>query len=156
MPTPAAERSRDGAAAPLELIRTEAKSKAAAVGLGIGAALVLFYGLGFLFATIAVALALVLATWLALLLVTLGLFATAGILVSLARSRFKGDGAPVKEKLETAVEQLRTRLGDATDVSGKLRGRLPAVAAGALGAGFFLAGGIGATMRFLARKGRER
>ena len=33
---------------------------------------------------------------------------------------------------------------------------LPVVAAGALGAGFFLAGGIGATMRFLARKGRER
>ena len=32
----------------------------------------------------------------------------------------------------------------------------PVVAAGALGAGFFLAGGIGATMRFLARKGRER
>jgi hypothetical protein len=30
------------------------------------------------------------------------------------------------------------------------------VAAGALGAGFFLAGGVGATMRLLARKGRER
>ena len=33
---------------------------------------------------------------------------------------------------------------------------MPVVAAGALGAGFFLAGGVGATMRFLARKGRER
>lgn len=61
-----------------------------------------------------------------------------------------------RKELESAVEQLRDGLGDATDVAGKLRGKLPVVAAGALGAGFFLAGGIGATMRFLARKGRER
>ncbi len=54
--------------------------------------------------------------------------------------------------LVTAVEQLREGVG----VAGKLRGKLPVVAAGALGAGFFLAGGIGATMRLLARKGRER
>jgi hypothetical protein len=57
-----------------------------------------------------------------------------------------------RQELEHAVEQLREGVG----VAGKLRGRLPVVAAGALGAGFFLAGGIGATMRFLARKGRER
>ncbi len=61
-----------------------------------------------------------------------------------------------REQLARAVEELREGLGDATDVAGKLRARLPAVAAGALGAGFFLAGGIGATMRLLARKGRER
>lgn len=61
-----------------------------------------------------------------------------------------------RKEFETAVDQLREGLGGATDLSGKLRGNLPAVAAGALGAGFFLAGGIGATMRFLARKGRER
>jgi hypothetical protein len=61
-----------------------------------------------------------------------------------------------RRELATAVEQLREGLGDATDVAAKLRSRLPVVAAGALGAGFFLAGGIGATMRFLARKGRER
>ena len=61
-----------------------------------------------------------------------------------------------KMELEEAVEQLKNGLGDATDVAGKLRGKLPVVAAGALGAGFFLAGGIGATMRLLARKGRER
>ena len=61
-----------------------------------------------------------------------------------------------RKQLETAVEQLRDGLGDATNVAGKLRGNLPVVAAGALGAGFFLAGGIGATMRFLARKGRDR
>lgn len=61
-----------------------------------------------------------------------------------------------RKEFEAAVEQLREGLGGVTDVSGKLRGNLPVVAAGALGAGFFLAGGIGATMRFLARKGRER
>ena len=56
-----------------------------------------------------------------------------------------------RQELETAVEQLRDGL-----VAGKLRSNLPMVATGALGAGFFLAGGIGATMRFLARKGRDR
>jgi hypothetical protein len=61
-----------------------------------------------------------------------------------------------RSELAAAVEQLREGLGEATDVAAKLRARLPVVAAGALGAGFFLAGGIGATMRFLARKGRER
>jgi hypothetical protein len=61
-----------------------------------------------------------------------------------------------RRELAEAVEQLREGLGSATDVTGKLRAKLPVVAAGALGAGFFLAGGIGATMRLLARKGRER
>jgi hypothetical protein len=61
-----------------------------------------------------------------------------------------------RTQLAHAVEELREGLGEATDVAGKLRAKLPVVAAGALGAGFFLAGGIGATMRFLARKGRER
>ena len=56
-----------------------------------------------------------------------------------------------REELAGAVEELRA----ATNVGTKLRAKLPAVAAGALGAGFLLAGGIGATMRLLARKGRE-
>jgi hypothetical protein len=61
-----------------------------------------------------------------------------------------------REQLAQAVEKLREDLGEATDIAGKLRAKLPAVAAGALGAGFFLAGGVGATMRLLARRGRER
>ena len=61
-----------------------------------------------------------------------------------------------REQLAQAVESLRSGIGDATDVAGKLRAKLPAAAAGALGAGFFLAGGIGATMRYFARRGRER
>ena len=61
-----------------------------------------------------------------------------------------------RQEAAVAVEQLREGLGEATNISAKLSAKLPVVAAGALGAGFFLAGGIGATMRFLARKGRER
>lgn len=53
-----------------------------------------------------------------------------------------------RRELAEAVEQLRGGL--------KVRPNATALAAGALGAGFFLAGGIGATMRFLARKGRDR
>ena len=58
-----------------------------------------------------------------------------------------------REQLADAVENLRSGLN--IDVAGKLHTKLPAVTAGALGAGFFLAGGIGATMRLLARRGRE-
>ena len=61
-----------------------------------------------------------------------------------------------REQLADAVDALRKGISEVTDVSGKLAANLPAVAAGALGAGFFLAGGIGATMRLLARRGRER
>jgi hypothetical protein len=60
-----------------------------------------------------------------------------------------------REHLASAVDSLRAGVKDATDIGSKLRGNLPVVAAGALGAGFFLAGGIGATMRLLARRGRE-
>lgn len=56
-----------------------------------------------------------------------------------------------RDQLAHAVEHLRAEL----DVGKKLRAKLPVVAAGALGAGFLVAGGIGATMRLLARRGRE-
>ncbi len=57
-----------------------------------------------------------------------------------------------REQLATAVDSLREEIG----ITAKLRSRLPLAAAGALGAGFVLAGGIGATMRLLFRRGRER
>lgn len=56
-----------------------------------------------------------------------------------------------RDHLADAVDELRADL----DLADKLRGRLPALAAGAASAGFVFAGGIGATMRFLARRGRE-
>jgi uncharacterized membrane protein len=60
-----------------------------------------------------------------------------------------------REQLAQAVDNLRDEIGEATNVSAKLRGKLPIVAGAALGAGFFIAGGVGATMRLLARRGRE-
>jgi hypothetical protein len=60
-----------------------------------------------------------------------------------------------REQLADAVDHLRTEIGEATNLRAKLRGKLPLVAGAALGAGFFVAGGIGATMRLLARRGRE-
>lgn len=61
------------------------------------------------------------------------------------------DIALEREQLSGAVDELRADL----DVTDKLRENLPVLAAGALGAGFVLFGGIGATMRLLARRGRE-
>ena len=43
----------------------------------------------------------------------------------------------------------------ATDISGRLRANLPAVAVGALGIGFLLAGGVGATASLISRRSRE-
>ena len=60
-----------------------------------------------------------------------------------------------RDQLATAADSLRERLGEATNVGAKLRSNLPIAAAGALGAGFFLAGGVGAMARLLFRRGRE-
>jgi hypothetical protein len=60
-----------------------------------------------------------------------------------------------RERLAVAVDDLRTGLGEATDIGAKLKGKLPVATAAALGAGFILAGGIGATMRLVMRRGRE-
>jgi uncharacterized membrane protein YqjE len=116
MPTPAAETEQPGVGAAarqvaehastlakleLELAGLELKQKAnafgAGVGLGVGAAVVTFYAVGFLFATVAAALAIVLDTWLALLIVTVGLLAVAAVLGLLARSLVKRATPPVPE-----------------------------------------------------------
>jgi len=60
-----------------------------------------------------------------------------------------------REQLADAVEDLRGGLAAVTDIGARLRAKLPIVAVGTLGAGFVLAGGIGATMRLLARRSRE-
>jgi Protein of unknown function (DUF3618) len=56
-----------------------------------------------------------------------------------------------RQELAHAVDELR----EVADVNTIVRPKLPVLAVGAAGAGFFLAGGIGATMRLLARRGRE-
>jgi hypothetical protein len=50
-----------------------------------------------------------------------------------------------REQLAQSIDQLRA----------EMRRKLPVFAAGALVAGFFVAGGAGATMRLLARRSRE-
>jgi len=63
--------------------------------------------------------------------------------------------ASEREELAGAVDNLRAGIDDATDIAARLRAKLPLLAAGALGAGFVLAGGVGATLRLTARRGRE-
>jgi hypothetical protein len=60
-----------------------------------------------------------------------------------------------RDDLAAAVDHLRTELGEAADLRGKLRAHLPVVLAGAATAGFVAAGGLGATLRYAARRGRE-
>lgn len=60
-----------------------------------------------------------------------------------------------RDQLADAAESLRESIGEATNVRAKLRANLPAAAIGALGVGFLLAGGVGATARLIFRRGRE-
>lgn len=60
-----------------------------------------------------------------------------------------------REQLAGAADTLREEISDATNVGAKLRANLPAVAVGALGVGFLLSGGVGATARLIFRRGRE-
>ena len=118
MPTPVSEPQRNGglggaaksvaehasaiARLEIELAAFELKKKVTAlgigIGMGIGAAILALFGLGFVFATIAAALATFLATWLALLIVTVGLFVLAGLLGVLAVGKIKKGTPPVPEQ----------------------------------------------------------
>ena len=60
-----------------------------------------------------------------------------------------------REQLAGAAETLREEISEATNIGAKLRSNLPAVAVGAVGVGFLLAGGVGATARLIFRRGRE-
>ena len=69
--------------------------------------------------------------------------------------QIRGELDAERQQLAGAVEQLRGELGQAANISGKLKSKLPFVAAGAASRGFVLAGGVGATFRYFARRGRE-
>jgi hypothetical protein len=56
-----------------------------------------------------------------------------------------------RERLADAVDDLRAGM----DLNAKLKSKLPVAAVAALGIGFVVSGGIGATMRLLVRRGRE-
>ena len=83
----------------IELASIELKKKVAALGLGIGllagALLVVVYGVGFLFATITAGLATFLPVWLSLLIVTVFLFAVAGVLAFLGMKKVQKGSPPV-------------------------------------------------------------
>ena len=59
--------------------------------------------------------------------------------------------AAERDRLAESMERLR----DSLDVGATVQPKLPLVLAGAFAVGFVLSGGIGATMRLLARRGRE-
>jgi hypothetical protein len=59
-----------------------------------------------------------------------------------------------REQLAGAADTLREEFSEATNIGAKLRANLPAVAVGALGVGFLLAGGVGATARLIFGHGR--
>ena len=86
----------------LELAALELKRKMRAlkvgIGLGLGAVLVAVFAIGFLFATVAAALATFLSTWLALLVVTLGLFVLTAVLGLGAMAKIKKGTPPVPEQ----------------------------------------------------------
>jgi hypothetical protein len=115
MPIPGAEKAGLGGAAKavadrarsivrleLQLAATELKAKVAALGIGIamlvGAALFGFFALAFALATVAAAIATVLSTWLALLIVTGGLFLLVGVLAALGIGALRKGAPPVPEQ----------------------------------------------------------
>jgi hypothetical protein len=69
-------------------------------------------------------------------------------LTTRTQAQIQSDLEAEREQLAHAVEQLRG--------SFDLRPKLPALAAGAASVGFVLSGGIGATMKYFARRSRER
>lgn len=62
-------------------------------------------------------------------------------------------------QIQNELESERAQLADAVEQlrdSFKVKPNLAVLGAGAAAVGFVLAGGIGATMRYFARRGRER
>jgi hypothetical protein len=86
----------------LELASMELKKKVVALGFGIGllvgSLLVVVYAVGFLFATITAALATFLPVWLSLLIVTVFLFAVAGVLGLLGMKKVARGSPPLPKQ----------------------------------------------------------
>ena len=123
--TPTAERTADPSSAELitqltqrstELIRSELKlaqaemtekAKHAGVGAGLfgGAGLVALYGVGALVATAILALALVLEPWLAALVVTVVLFAVAGVVALIGKKQVSQGTPPAPQQTIASVKK---------------------------------------------------
>ena len=108
-----------------DLIRSElrlaqaevtAKGKRAGIGLGMfsAAGLLALYGLGFLLATVALALALVMPGWVAALIVTVVLFAAAGVAALLGKKKVAQAAPPTPTRtIESVKEDIATVKGAA-------------------------------------------
>jgi hypothetical protein len=70
----------------------------------------------------------------------------------MAASAAGTDPSTVREQIAAEREQLADAVAD---LKATLRPSTPLLAVAAFGAAFLLAGGVGATMRLLARRGRE-
>ena len=84
-----------------------AKAKNAGIGAGLfgGAGLVALYGVGTMIATVILALALVVDAWLAALIVTVVLFAVAGVAALLGRKKVQEATPPQPEQAIANVKQ---------------------------------------------------
>jgi hypothetical protein len=69
--------------------------------------------------------------------------------------RLRRELSTERDELAEAVETLRAEIGEATKIGERLKAKLPIATVGALGLGFVAAGGVGATMRLVFRRGRE-
>jgi hypothetical protein len=102
----------------LELATLELKGKVAALGMGIAllvaGAIFGLFAIGLALATVAAALATFLSTWLALLIVTAGVFLLTGALVLVGLSRFKKATPPVpKQAIKEAKKTTEVLRSDA-------------------------------------------
>jgi hypothetical protein len=72
-----------------------------------------------------------------------------------AEEQLRKDIDAERERLAAALDELRSSISDAADIGGRLKSKLPLAAGAAASVGFVLAGGVGATARYFARRGRE-
>jgi uncharacterized membrane protein YqjE len=101
----------------IRLAQAEVTAKGKRAGIGIGmfsaAGLLAFFGLGFLLTTVALLLALVMDGWIATLIVTVVLFAAAGIAAMLGKKKVS-EAAPLtpERTIESVKEDIATVKGE--------------------------------------------
>lgn len=61
-----------------------------------------------------------------------------------------------RQRLAASLDELRGGLGRTADIRARVGSALPLVAAAAFGAGFVSGGGIGASVRYVLRRRRDR
>jgi uncharacterized membrane protein YqjE len=100
----------------IRLAQAEVTEKGKRAGIGLGmfsvAGLLAFFGLGFLLTTVALLLALVMPGWLAALIVTVVLFAAAGVAALLGKKKVAEAAPPTPDRaIESVKEDIATVKG---------------------------------------------